>query len=356
MAGGAGTRLWPVSRTTKPKQFLDVVGKGKTFVRITYDRFAEFLPPENIIIATTERYKDLVKAQIPDLPDENLLIEPYGRNTAPCIAYSAYSLLRRDPQAAMVVSPADHLISDQEEFARSVLNALDYARSHEALVTLGIKPTRPDTNYGYIQVTGGRNAMLTTDKAIKVKTFIEKPDADLAKVLVDSGEFFWNSGIFIWTAKTITEEMEKYVPEITNLFAGWNKAIGTKSEEMFITRAYTDCVNISIDYSVMEKTDKAWLCPASFGWADIGSWESLQEAWPHKDENGNAMLSSKTLAEGDHDNIFITTQKGKLLAIKGLDNFMVVDTKDVLLICPKNDKQFKDFISGIAMPQYEKYK
>lgn len=356
MAGGAGTRLWPVSRTSKPKQFIDIVGKGKTFLRNTYDRFAEFLPPENILVVTTERYTDLVKAQLPNLPEGNLLVEPYSRNTAPCIAYSAYYLLHRDPQAAMVVSPADHLIPDHEEFSKTVLNALSYVRSEQALVTLGIKPTRPDTNYGYIQVAGGRNAVLTTDKAIKVKTFIEKPDADLARVLVDSGEFFWNSGIFIWTAKFITEEMEKYVPEITRLFAGWEKALGTEAEEMFINRAYTDCLNISIDYSVMEKTDKACLYPATFGWADIGSWESLNEVWPRKDANSNACLSTKTLLDDDKNNIFISTQKGKLLAIKGLSDYVVVDTKDVLLICPKNDKEFKDFITGIAMPEYEKYK
>lgn len=355
MAGGPGTRLWPISRTGMPKQFLEIAGTGKSFLRYTYDRYARFIPKDNIIIVTTAKYRDLVTAQLPELKEENLLLEPYGRNTAPCIAYATYTLLKRDPDAVMVVSPADHLIFDEAIFEANVLNAMEYARKEKVLMTIGLTPTRPDTNYGYIQVTGGKNGC-HADTAVKVKTFTEKPDSELAKVFVESGEFLWNSGIFAWTARTIMEEMEKYIPEVTKLFTGWEKALGSKTETDFINRAYTDCINISIDYGVMEKTDRAWLYPASFGWADIGSWESLLEFYPDKDTFGNAVIAGKTLMDGDYRNMVISKDKGKLIAIKGLKDYLVIDTEDVLVICPKNDKQFKDFMAGIAMPEYEKYR
>ena len=355
MAGGAGTRLWPVSRSGCPKQFIEVGNTCKSFLRITYERFSKFFPAENILIVTTVKYRDIVKRQIPEIEDENLLAEPYGRNTAPCIAYATYTLLKRNPDASMVVAPADHLIFDEDTFAKTVTNAIAFASREKVLMTIGLMPTRPDTNYGYIQVSGGKNAC-HADRAVKVKTFTEKPDADLARVFVDSGEFLWNSGIFAWKAQTIREEMEKYLPEVTGLFNGWEKALGSSAEQDFITRAYTDCLNISIDYAVMEKTDRAWLYPASFGWADIGSWESLQEFYPHKDALGNAVMAEKTLMTEDRNSLIVATDKGKLVAVKGLKDFMVIDTDDVLLICPKNDRQFKDFIAGIAMPEYEKYR
>ena len=355
MAGGAGTRLWPISRTDFPKQFIEVGNTGKSFLRTTYDRFAGFFIPENIIVVTNSRYKNLVKQQIPELDDSNILAEPYSRNTAPCVAYATYTLLKRNPDAAMVVTPADHLIFDEDKFRETIINALDYAAREKVLMTIGLMPTRPDTNYGYIQVTGGKNAC-HADKAVKVKTFTEKPDADLARVFVDSGEFLWNSGIFAWTAQSIKEEMEKYLPEVTRLFTGWEKTLGSKAEEDFIARVYTDCLNISIDYAVMEKTDRAWLYPATFGWADIGSWESLQEFYPYKDTLGNAVIAEKTLTSENHNSIFISNARNKLVAIKGLKDYIVIDTDDVLLICPKNDKSFKDFMAGIAMPEYEKYR
>ena len=355
MAGGAGTRLWPISRTDFPKQFIEVGNTGKSFLRTTYDRFAGFFIPENIIVVTNSRYKNLVKQQIPELDDSNILAEPYSRNTAPCVAYATYTLLKRNPDAAMVVTPADHLIFDEDKFRETIINALDYAAREKVLMTIGLMPTRPDTNYGYIQVTGGKIAC-HADKAVKVKTFTEKPDADLARVFVDSGEFLWNSGIFAWTAQSIKEEMEKYLQEVTRLFTGWEKTLGSKAEEDFIARVYTDCLNISIDYAVMEKTDRAWLYPATFGWADIGSWESLQEFYPYKDTLGNAVIAEKTLTSENHNSIFISNARNKLVAIKGLKDYMVIDTDDVLLICPKNDKSFKDFMAGIAMPEYEKYR
>ena len=355
MAGGAGTRLWPVSRTGYPKQFLEVGNTGRSFLRVTYDRYARLFPAENILIVTVSRYRDLVKQQIPEIPDANILYEPYSRNTAPCITYATYTLLKRNPDASMVVTPADHLIFDEDTFGKTVTNALEYASREKVLMTIGLMPTRPDTNYGYIQVTGGKSAC-HADTAVKVKTFTEKPDADLARVFVESGEFLWNSGIFAWTAQTIREEMEKYMPEVTRLFNGWEKALGTESEQDFITGAYTGCLNISIDYAVMEKTDRAWLYPASFGWVDIGSWESLHEFYPYKDALGNAVVTGRTLMTEDHNNLLISKDKDKLIAVKGLKDFVVIDTDDVLVICPKNDRQFKDFMAGIAMPEYEKYR
>lgn len=355
MAGGSGTRFWPISRSNCPKQFLDVANTGKTFIRHTYERFAKFIPKENIIISTTRKYRHYVQEQVPDIDPCNILVEPYGRNTAPCIAYATYHLLKRDPEAVMVVSPSDHLIRNEELFRKSIMDSLEYAKEHNVLMTLGIVPSRPDTNFGYIQVTGGKDAC-HKDSIVPVKTFTEKPDIELAKVFIDSGEFFWNAGIFVWNAETIKEELERHLPEVTRLFTGWEGAIGTKVEEEFIERAYSDCIKISIDYGVMEKSDKVWLYPAKFGWFDIGAWASLYDFFQDKDKDGNAFMATRTLSDANRNNIVISKDKHKLMAIKGLENFMVIDTEDVLLVCPKDDKQFKDFISGIAMPGFEEYR
>ena len=355
MAGGSGTRFWPLSRNAKPKQFLDVADTGKTFIRHTFERFSMIVPQENIIVVTAGKYRDLVKEQIPELRDENLLLEPYSRNTAPCIAYATYTLLKRDPDALVIVSPSDHLISDNDLFKETISRVFTYVRENDVLMTLGVVPTRPDTNYGYIQAVGGRDAY-KSEEPLPVKTFTEKPDKELAQIFINTGEFFWNSGIFIWKAQTIREEMEKWLPEITGLFKGWEHILGTPVESEFIARAFTDSANISIDYGVMEKTSRAWICPVSFGWSDFGTWESLYNYIPTKDCNGNAFNTDRTLTEGTRETLVISPDKKKLIAIKGLKDYMVIDTEDVLVICPKDDKKFKDFISGIAMPEYEKYR
>lgn len=355
MAGGTGTRFWPVSRSAMPKQFLDIPGTGKTLIRQTFDRFLKVVPQENIIIVTSARYKGLVEEQIPELDSRNLLLEPYSRNTAPCIAYATYTLLKRDPDAVVVATPSDHIINDEDLFVQTVTEALGYVSEHEVLMTLGVVPTRPDTNYGYVQAQGGRDVYMK-EVPMPVKTFTEKPDREMAKVFISSGEFFWNAGIFLWKASVIKEEMEKHLPEVTGLFNGWELAIGTRIESDFIARAYTDCLNISIDYGVMEKTDRAWICPVKFGWTDIGTWESLYDYIPEKDGNGNAIRSEKVLAEDTRGVMYVSPRKKKLVAVKGLEDFMVIDTDDVLVICPKDDKKYKDFISGIAMPEYEKYR
>ena len=355
MAGGTGVRFWPVSRAAKPKQFLDVADTGKTFIQSTYERFLRVVPKENILIVTGDRYRDIVMEQLPDLAPDNLLLEPYSRNTAPCIAYATYTLLKRDPQARMVVTPSDHMIDNEELFAETIRKAFDYIEENDVLMTLGVVPTRPDTNYGYIQAYGGSD-VYKNDKPMQVKTFTEKPDRDLAKVFISTGEFFWNAGIFLWKAETIRKKMEKYLPEVTALFKGWENALGTSVEYEFIARAYTGCRNISIDYGVMEKTDKAWMYPVKFGWGDIGTWESLYNIIPEKDANGNAVSAEKTLIENTRNVLVVSPEKKKLIAIKGLEDYMVVDTEDALVICPKDDKKFKDFISGLGMPEYEKYR
>lgn len=355
MAGGSGTRFWPLSRVSKPKQFLDVADTGKTFIRQTYERFLNVVPEENILVISAGKYRDLVKEQIPELDDRNLLLEPYPRNTAPCIAYATYVLLKRNPDARVVVAPADHFIQDVELFSKTISYAFEYIDDNDALMTLGIVPTRPDPNYGYIQAVGGRDAF-RSEVPMQVKTFTEKPDKDLAQVFINTGEFFWNSGIFIWKARTIREEMEKHLPEVTGLFNGWENALDSPIEEEFIARAYTDCLNISIDYGVMEKTDHAWIYPARFDWQDIGTWESLYNFLPGKDCNGNAIGTEHSLIENSRGVMVISPDRKKLIAIKGLEDFMVIDTDDALVICPKDDKKFKDFISGIAMPEYEKYR
>ena len=221
-------------------------------------------------------------------------------------------------------------------------------------MTLGVVPTRPDSNYGYIQAYGGSKAY-KSGTPLPVKTFTEKPDKDLAKVFIGTGEFLWNAGIFLWKAETIRMEMEKYLPEVTGQFTGWDAALGSKIEREFIARAYTGCLNISIDYGVMEKTDRAWIYPVRFGWQDVGTWESLYNYIP-KDSLGNAVSAGKTLVENTTDVLVVEPEKKKLIAIKGLEDYIVIDTEDVLVICPKDDKKFKDFISGIAMPEYEKYR
>ncbi len=354
MAGGAGSRFWPISKTSKPKQFLKAGNKGKTLIRLTYERCLKIVPEENILVVTSDKYHDLVVEQIPELERRNLLLEPYRRNTAPCIAYATYTLISRNPEASMVVMPSDHIIDNDEAFATTIKNAFEHIQANDVLMTLGIIPTRPDTNYGYVQTYGGREAY-RSNEPLQIKTFTEKPNKELAKVFISTGEFLWNAGTFVWKARVIKEEMEKHLPEVTTQFEGWKSAIGTPIESAFIQRAYTDCPNVSIAYSVMERTDRAWIYPAHFGWKDIGTWESLYTYIP-KDSSENAVSANKSLIDNTSGSLIVSQSAKKLIAIKGLEDFMVIDTPDALVICPKDDKTFKDFISGIAMPGYEEYR
>ena len=355
MAGGTANRFWPVSRESKPKQFLDIAGTGTSFIRTTYDRFSKIVPPENILVVTLARFSYLVRAQIPELPEGNILLEPYARNTAPCIAFATYSILKRNPGATFIATPADHIIKDEGNFKSSMQKVMEYAESEPVLMTIGIHPTEPDTSYGYIQATGDREH-LGSGAPLKVKTFTEKPDRTLAEVFCKTGEFYWNSGIFAWKASVIKEEMEKCIPDVTSLFAGWEDALGSENEQVFIEKAYSDCPKISIDYGVMEKTDRAWLYCGDFGWSDIDSWNSLFRNIGCKTKDGDIVFTDKILGEDNKNCMLVGGDKKKLYAIKGLKDYLVVDTGDVLLICPKDDKQFKDFISGLGMPEYEDFR
>ena len=355
MAGGAGLRLWPVSRTSCPKQFLDIFGLDhKTLLRHSYERFAEFIAPENIVVVTSSRFADLVRKQIPELLPENLLLEPYTRNTAPCITWATYTILSRNPQANIIFSPSDNYIKDQEAFRDMIVRSLDFVEGADVLVTLGVVPNRPDSNFGYIQVVGGQNSY-SVGTPVKVKTFTEKPDRVLAKIFVDSGEFLWNSGMFAAHANALKAELETYNPEVTALFKGWQKAIGTPAEKAFVERAYTDCPSTSFDYSLLERTEIAWIMPCDFNWIDIGNWASVYDYARVKDENGNVNIGSTVLSKDCSGNLYVGAPS-KLLAVKGLDNFIVVDTEDALLICPKDDRSVKELLSSLAMPEYEKWR
>lgn len=353
MAGGSGSRFWPISRTSKPKQFLNFTHGGKTFLRYTYDRMKAVIPEENILVVTITRYKGLVKEQLPELREENLLTEPYSRNTAPCITFATYTILKRDPLAITVVTPSDHVINKHTFFNENLSSAISYAAGSDALITLGVQPTRPDPNFGYIQMAGHA----PKDIPVKVKTFTEKPDVELAKVFIDSGEFLWNSGIFVWRASAIREALEKNCPEITNLWHGWHDKLDTPQQTEWLEKIYTDMPRISIDHAVMEKTEYAWVYPAEFRWADIGNWDSLYDYLAHHDENGNALNTrNRQLMRECSNNIIYSDTHNKLIALRGIEDHIVIDTEDVLLICPRDEQKLKEFLSQLAMPEFEEYR
>jgi len=355
MAGGVGSRFWPVSTEEEPKQFHRVNGLGMSFLQNTYKRMLRTLPEENIFITSLARYKDIILEQIPGMSEDRLILEPYRRNTASTIVYSALFLMERDPEAIMIATPADHSIGDPELFDSTILQAVKYASENDVLLTLGIVPTRPDVNFGYVQVAGGSQAY-ASGKPVLAKTFTEKPDEELAKVFIDSGEFLWNSGIFIWKADFVLAEMKRYCPEFSSLWAGWKKGFASKDRENFIQRAYADSPRISVDYALMEKSDKVWVLPVNFKWGDLGSWSTLYDA--AKDEEGNNAILCKgpKIVKDLKGTMVYTTEAGKLTVIRGLENFFVVDTDDTLLICPRNQKDFQEVLSEIALPEFEKYK
>ncbi|MBQ9477016.1 MAG: mannose-1-phosphate guanylyltransferase [Bacteroidales bacterium] len=354
LAGGSGTRIWPMSREGKPKQFLNSTLDGKTFLRATYERMARIFDPSHILVVSLAKYRNLVCRSIPELPAENLLLEPFSRNSAPSVAFAAYTLLKRDPHAVMVATPADHVIKDEDLFDDSIRRALEFASCEDVLVTLGIIPTRPDTNFGYIQKACEPSA---PGQPVKIKTFTEKPPAELAEVFVASGEFLWNSGIFIWQARTICNEFERFCPELTKQWEGWEAALGTPQEAAFIGHVYTEAVKISVDYAVMEKSDKAWVFPVGFGWADIGTYEALYTNWPNRDADGNVGYAAGDLIAKELSGCLVySSVSDKLIALRGLENYLVVDTGDVLLICPRDEDKLKEFSLDLAMPEYEKYR
>lgn len=347
MAGGIGSRFWPKSRQTMPKQFLDILGTGKSFIRHTFERFAKLIPAENFLVVTNQKYKALVLEHIPELSEEQILCEPIGRNTAPCIAYAAYTLQKLNPEAKMVVTPADHLILGEEEFRAIISECMEFASSRNVLVTVGIKPTRPDTGYGYIQVSD--NQPLS-----KVKCFTEKPNLELAQTFIQCGEFFWNSGIFIWSVRSIIEAFEKHLPEHHALFTALQPALGNETEREAVEKVFAECRAISIDYGVMEKADNVYVRCGEFGWSDVGTWGSVYQH-SRKDRYANAVPTEGCYLYDTRSSI-VQLPKDKIAVISGLKEYIVVDTEDVLMICPRSEEQsIKKFIDEVKFHNGEKH-
>ncbi|MBO6222508.1 MAG: mannose-1-phosphate guanylyltransferase [Bacteroidales bacterium] len=354
MAGGVGSRFWPVSRYAHPKQFLDILGTGRSFLQTTVDRFKRIVPVENILIVSAKQYEGLIAQQVPEIPKDNVLLENRKRNTAPCIAYATYKLYKKDPSATVVVTPADHLILNEDVFLETVETVLNHACTSDALFTLGIKPTRPETQYGYIQANKAKAEIVSGHASYQVKTFTEKPDLEMAKVLFSSGEFLWNSGIFIWNLKTIKKEMETHIPDIAASFADIAEYYYTDREQEKVDEVYDACASISIDYGVMEKTSMCRVFEASFGWSDLGTWESLYAQGP-KNEDGNMVNTEKVMLNGVKNSIIVSAEKDKLMVVKGLENFIVISTSDVLLVCPRDEKQIKAVTADLAINNFGEY-
>jgi mannose-1-phosphate guanylyltransferase len=350
MAGGIGSRFWPKSRTHFPKQFLDILNEGQTLIQSTFSRFQKFIPTENIFIVTTKDYESIVKKQVPEALHENILYEPSRKNTAPCIAYASYKLMLKNPNAKLICAPADHLVKDEDNFQRVCMKALDFVDHLNAFVTLGIKPSNPNTGYGYIQ----HDTMAAADNIFKVKTFTEKPNLDLAKTFLASGDFLWNAGIFVWKVANIVTAFEKYLPEMHELFQSELGEFNTPGEQAAIDRIYPQCTNISIDYGIMEQADNVYVIPSSFGWSDLGTWNSAYENL-EKDYLDNAVNGNNVVII-DSTHCMVQTEDKKLVLLQGLDNFIVIDTSDVLLICKKEKEQeIKEYVAEIKRKKGEKY-
>ena len=350
MAGGVGSRFWPVSRAALPKQFLDILNTGESLIQSTYKRFSRFIPAENIFVVTTSEYVGLVEKHLPELNPANILSEPSRKNTAPCIAYMAFKLATRNPEASFIVAPADHLIMDEPAFEAACIKALDFVELNKCLVTLGIQPTYPNTGYGYIQY----NHEEVGEGIFKVKTFTEKPNLELAKTFLASGDFLWNSGIFIWKVEDILRAFEQHMPEMYELFHTEVDKMDTVEEENALAFIYPQCGNISIDYGVMEKASNVKIIPSSFGWSDLGTWNAAYENM-EKDYLGNAVHGDNTMVIDATRNI-IHGPHNKLILLQGLDDFVVVDTKDVLLICKKDKEQeIKDYMAEVKRNKGDRF-
>ena len=350
MAGGIGSRFWPKSRTHLPKQFLDILGEGQTLIQATFSRFAKFIPAGNIYIVTTKEYETVTREQLPGMKPENILYEPSRKNTAPCIAYASYKLSLKNPDAKLICAPADHLIKDEANFQQVCGKALQFVDHLNAFITLGIKPTYPNTGYGYIQ----HDTRAAAEDIFKVKTFTEKPNLELAKTFLASGDFLWNAGIFVWKVKNIVAAFEKYLPEMHELFQAELPEFNTPGETAAIERIYPQCTNISIDFGIMEKADNVYVIPSSFGWSDLGTWNSAYENL-RKDYLENAVNGSNVVVI-DSTHCMVQADDKKLVLLQGLNDFIVVDTKDVLLICKKEKEQeIKEYVSEIRRKKGDKY-
>jgi mannose-1-phosphate guanylyltransferase len=340
MAGGIGSRFWPYSRNSRPKQFLDVLGTGMSLLQMTYERFLHVAPSENIYVVTNACYADLVSQQLPDLSADQILLEPARRNTAPCIAYASYKIRERNPQAKMVVTPSDHAIFRENEFEACIEKGLSAAGKADCLVTLGIRPSRPETGYGYIQYEPKG-----IHEVHKVKTFTEKPHEELARKFMESGEYVWNSGMFLWGVDSIVKAFEKYLPDMAAIFEGGRTQLGTPQEQNFINQAYAQCENISIDFGIMEKADNVFVVLGEFGWSDLGSWHALHEI-KTKDERQNVLEANALVY--DSSDCFIKGPDDKLMIVQGLNNYLVAECGNVLLVCEKDQvHRFKQYIKDV---------
>ena len=348
MAGGSGTRFWPYSRDNKPKQFLDVVGTGRTLLQMTFDRFLEITTADKIWIVSNEKYGEIIHDQLPEISKNQVLLEPDKRNTAPCIAYASYKIMKEDPNATLVVSPSDHVVFKEKEFERIINTAVKSASKDQKLLTIGIRPNRPETGYGYIQYHSNPESQVK-----KVKTFTEKPEAELAAKFLESGDFLWNSGIFIWSVDSIIQAFEKYDEELANIFASGLPSYSTGEEAKFIKQAYSQCKSISIDYAIMEKADNVFVVPGDFGWSDLGSWNALHEI--KKQDKNNNVVEANALLYSSSDN-YIKARKDKVVVVQGAEGMLIADFEDVLLVCKKEDSAiFREFITDVRTEKGEKY-
>lgn len=353
MAGGIGARFWPMSKTSKPKQFIDILGTGRTLIQQTFDRFSSICPKENIYIVTNERYKRIILEQLPGIKGDQVLCEPMRRNTAPAIAYAAYKIDEINPRANLVVAPSDHIILKEDIFTEVILSALNATANNDWLLTLGITPSRPDTGYGYIQFCD--DEPYAKDKRLrKVKTFTEKPDLELAKTFLESGDFLWNSGIFIWSVKSILAAFDQHLPEVGSLFTEGYGKYGTDQEQEFINQTFSVCKNISIDYGVMEKANNVYVLASDFGWSDLGTWGSLFDI-REKDKDNNAIVGKNVISFGSK-NCIVNMPSDKLVVLQGLDNYIVVEDEGALLVCRKEDEQhIRDIVHTVKIEKGEKY-
>jgi mannose-1-phosphate guanylyltransferase len=348
MAGGIGSRFWPLSRMKNPKQFLDILGTGKTLLELTFSRIRNVVPLENIYIVTSIDYGSIVKNQIPEIKEEQILLEPKRCNTAPCIAYANHKIQKICPDANIIVAPSDHIILKENEFIDVMKKGLAFVSNNDCLLTLGIQPGRPETGYGYIQIEGDKNTIELNKSFRKVKTFTEKPDLKMAELFIDSGDFFWNSGIFFWSLKSIMNAFEKYLAEIDNLFKEGIEYYFTDQEDDFIKRTYPKCRNISIDYGIMEKADNVFVLCSDFGWSDLGTWGSLYEKLK-KDRESNS-ITGKNVFVYDSKKCLINVPDDKLVVVQGLNDYILVESDNMLLICRKKDEQkIKRFVNDIRL-------
>ena len=350
LAGGVGSRFWPVSTSGNPKQFHDILGTGESLIQQTFRRLQLICPKENILISTNEEYKSEVMNQLEGIDPNNIMCETARRNTAPAIAYAVSKIYAQNPEASVIICPSDHLIINEAEFKRIGNLALDYAECNESLLTLGIKPTRPDTGYGYIQFLQEE----VSKEVFKVKTFTEKPDLDTAKMFIESGDFLWNAGIFIWSVASARKAFENFLPEIANTFEEGLSLLNTENEQDFINKVYPSCENQSVDYGIMEKANNVFVIPAAFGWSDLGTWGSLNEHLTH-DENNNAVMGKYVSLYNSKDNI-IRQSGDKVAVIDSLEGYIIIDHQNALLICKReNEQKIKNFVNDIKLSAGERF-